>query len=74
MLVGPTFSGGAFGNGVGVGIRQGGDSAIGKRDAYYGRLDRYNISNNWVWFNFYLLISSLTQKVFLYQFQLAHSS
>ena len=32
-LVGPTFSGGAFGNGVGVGIRQGGDSAIGKRDA-----------------------------------------
>ena len=33
MLVGPTFSGGAFGNGVGVGIRQGGDDAIGKRDA-----------------------------------------
>ena len=32
-LVGPTFSGGAFGNGVGVGIRQGGDDAIGKRDA-----------------------------------------
>ncbi|MDA7545181.1 transporter substrate-binding domain-containing protein [Candidatus Pelagibacter sp.] len=31
-LVGPTFSGGAFGNGVGVGIRQGGDDAIGKRD------------------------------------------
>ena len=26
-------SGGAFGNGVGVGIRQGGDDAIGKRDA-----------------------------------------
>jgi octopine/nopaline transport system substrate-binding protein len=33
VLVGPTFSGGAFGNGVGVGIRQGGDNAIGKRDA-----------------------------------------
>jgi len=33
LLVGPTFSGGAFGNGVGVGIRQGGDDAIGKRDA-----------------------------------------
>ena len=32
-LVGPTLSGGAFGNGVGVGIRQAGDSAIGKRDA-----------------------------------------
>ena len=32
-LVGPTFSGGAFGNGVGVGVRQGGDDAIGKRDA-----------------------------------------
>ena len=30
-LVGPTFSGGAFGNGVG--IRQGGDDAIGTRDA-----------------------------------------
>ena len=33
VLVGPTFSGGAFGNGVGVGIRQAGDDAIGKRDA-----------------------------------------
>ena len=33
VLVGPTFSGGAFGNGVGVGIRQGGDDAIGLRDA-----------------------------------------
>jgi octopine/nopaline transport system substrate-binding protein len=33
VLVGPTFSGGAFGNGVGVGIRQSGDDAIGKRDA-----------------------------------------
>ena len=32
-LVGPTFSGGAFGNGVGVGLRQGGDGSIGKRDA-----------------------------------------
>ena len=32
VLVGPTFSAGAFGNGVGVGIRQGGDDAIGKRD------------------------------------------
>ena len=30
VLVGPTFSGGAFGNGVGVGIRQASDSAIGK--------------------------------------------
>ena len=33
VLTGPTFSGGAFGNGVGVGIRQSGDDAIGKRDA-----------------------------------------
>ncbi len=33
VLVGPTFSGGAFGNGVGVGIRQGGTDAIGTRDA-----------------------------------------
>jgi len=33
VLVGPTFSGGAFGNGVGVGIRQAGDDAVGKRDA-----------------------------------------
>ena len=33
VLVGPTFSGGAFGNGVGVGIRQAGDDAIGQRDA-----------------------------------------
>ncbi len=33
VLVGPTFSGGAFGNGVGVGIRQGGDDTIGIRDA-----------------------------------------
>ena len=33
VLVGPTFSGGAFGNGVGVGIRLASDSAIGKRDA-----------------------------------------
>ena len=32
VLVGPTFSGGAFGNGVGVGIRKSGDGAIGKRD------------------------------------------
>ena len=36
-LVGPTFSGGAFGNGVGVGVRQasqtGEDSAQGKKDA-----------------------------------------
>ena len=32
VLVGPTFSGGAFGNGVGVGIRKSGDDAIGKRD------------------------------------------
>jgi octopine/nopaline transport system substrate-binding protein len=33
VLVGPTFSGGAFGNGVGVGMRQGGNDAIGTRDA-----------------------------------------
>jgi len=33
VLVGPTLSGGAFGNGVGVGIRKGGDDTIGKRDA-----------------------------------------
>ena len=33
VLVGPTFSGGAFGNGVGVGIRKSSDGAIGKRDA-----------------------------------------
>ena len=33
MLVGPTFAGGAFGNGVGVGIRQAGSDAIGTRDA-----------------------------------------
>jgi len=33
VLVGPTFSGGAFGNGVGVGMRQGGVDTIGKRDA-----------------------------------------
>ena len=37
VLVGPTFSGGHFGNGVGVGLRQaeqfGSDSSFGKRDA-----------------------------------------
>ncbi len=34
VLVGPTFSGGAFGNGVGVGIRKGDNSTtVGKRDA-----------------------------------------
>jgi len=33
VLTGPTFSGGAFGNGVGVGLRQGGTDAIGTRDA-----------------------------------------
>ena len=34
VLIGPTFSGGAFGNGVGVGIRKGDNStAVGKRDA-----------------------------------------
>ena len=34
VLVGPTFSGGAFGNGVGIGIRKGDNSsAVGKRDA-----------------------------------------
>ncbi len=33
VLVGPTFSGGAFGNGVGVGIRKGGTDSIGKKDA-----------------------------------------
>ena len=44
VLVGPTFSGGAFGNGVGVGLRQasqmGEDSAQGKRDA--GLLKAFN--------------------------------
>ena len=34
VLVGPTFSGGAFGNGVGIGIRKGdSSSAVGKRDS-----------------------------------------
>jgi octopine/nopaline transport system substrate-binding protein len=33
VLVGPTFSGGAFGNGVGVGIRKASNSSIGKKDA-----------------------------------------
>ncbi len=33
VTVGPNLAGGAFGNGVGVGVRQGGDGAIGKRDA-----------------------------------------
>ena len=33
MLVGPTFSGGAFVNGVGVGVRQASDSTIVQRDA-----------------------------------------
>ncbi|MDA9663319.1 transporter substrate-binding domain-containing protein [Candidatus Pelagibacter sp.] len=33
VLVGPTFSGGVLGNGVGVGIRQSGIDTIGKRDA-----------------------------------------
>ena len=33
ITVGPNLAGGAFGNGVGVGVRQGGDDAIGKRDA-----------------------------------------
>ena len=33
VLVGPTFSGGVLGNGVGVGVRQSGDDAIGTRDA-----------------------------------------
>ena len=33
VLVGPTFSGGAFGNGVGVGLRKGGDGAVSTRDA-----------------------------------------
>jgi octopine/nopaline transport system substrate-binding protein len=32
VTVGPNLSGGAFGGGVGVGIRQAGDDAIGKRD------------------------------------------
>ena len=31
VTVGPNLSGGAFGGGVGVGIRQAGDDAIGKR-------------------------------------------
>ena len=33
ITVGPNLSGGAFGDGVGVGVRQGGDDTIGKRDA-----------------------------------------
>jgi octopine/nopaline transport system substrate-binding protein len=33
VTVGPNLAGGAFGGGVGVGIRQGGDDAIGTRDA-----------------------------------------
>ena len=33
VTVGPNLAGGAFGDGVGVGIRQAGDDAIGKRDA-----------------------------------------
>ena len=34
VLVGPTFSGGAFGNGVGIGVRKGDNSSsVGKRDA-----------------------------------------
>jgi ABC-type amino acid transport/signal transduction systems, periplasmic component/domain len=33
VLVGPTFAGGAFGNGVGVGIRKGDNSKQGKKDA-----------------------------------------
>ena len=33
VLTGPTFSGGAFGNGVGVGLRKGGDGAVSERDA-----------------------------------------
>ena len=32
-LIGPTFSGGPFGMGVGVGIRKGGNDILGKRDA-----------------------------------------
>jgi len=33
VLTGPVYSNGPFGDGVGVGMRQGGDDAIGKRDA-----------------------------------------
>ena len=33
ILIGPTFSGGAFGNGVGIGVRKANNSTIGKRDA-----------------------------------------
>ena len=33
VLVGPTLSGGDFGNGVGVGMRQAGEDEVGKRDA-----------------------------------------
>ena len=33
VLTGPVYSGGPFGDGVGVGIRQASDSTIGKRDA-----------------------------------------
>ena len=33
MLIGPTLSGGIFGNGVGIGVRKATSSEIGKRDA-----------------------------------------
>ena len=33
LLVGPTLSGGIFGNGVGIGARKGSNSEIGKRDS-----------------------------------------
>ena len=33
LLVGPTLSGGIFGNGVGIGVRKASNSEIGKRDA-----------------------------------------
>ena len=33
VLVGPTLSGGIFGNGVGIGVRKASNSEIGKRDA-----------------------------------------
>ena len=44
VTVGPSFAGGAFGDGVGVGIRKGGDSAIGKRDAEL--LEKFNKAIN----------------------------
>ena len=46
VLVGPTFSGGAFGNGVGVGLRQASQlgGTLGERDAQL--LNKFNKAIN----------------------------